>query len=65
MSPLRREDSGLAGSPGPRVLPEPGGLYLDAQDQPEGRTPHLQRVRPAETGGVPGHPLTCAPPRRA
>ncbi|NWX03839.1 CELR2 protein, partial [Caloenas nicobarica] len=30
---VRREDSGLAGSPGPRALPEPGGLYLDAQDQ--------------------------------
>ncbi|NWH28273.1 CELR2 protein, partial [Grus americana] len=30
-----REDSGLAGSPGPRALAEPGGLYLDAQDQPE------------------------------
>ncbi|XP_065710360.1 cadherin EGF LAG seven-pass G-type receptor 2 isoform X2 [Patagioenas fasciata] len=32
---VRREDSGLVGSPGPRALPEPGGLYLDAQDQPE------------------------------
>ncbi|XP_075631852.1 cadherin EGF LAG seven-pass G-type receptor 2 isoform X3 [Balearica regulorum gibbericeps] len=32
---VRREDSGLAGSPGPRALAEPGGLYLDAQDQPE------------------------------
>ncbi|XP_064499492.1 cadherin EGF LAG seven-pass G-type receptor 2-like [Pseudopipra pipra] len=30
---VRREDSGLAGSPGP--LPEPGGLFLDAQEQPE------------------------------
>ncbi|KAM6398895.1 cadherin EGF LAG seven-pass G-type receptor 2 [Rhynochetos jubatus] len=32
---VRREDSGLAGSPGPRALPEPGGLFLDAQEQPE------------------------------
>ncbi|NXQ09871.1 CELR2 protein, partial [Peucedramus taeniatus] len=30
---VRREDSGLAGSPGPVPLPEPGGLFLDAQDQ--------------------------------
>ncbi|NXT71420.1 CELR2 protein, partial [Chaetops frenatus] len=32
---VRREDSGLAGSPvpGPVLLPEPGGLFLDAQDQ--------------------------------
>ncbi|NXA76645.1 CELR2 protein, partial [Thryothorus ludovicianus] len=28
-----REDSGLAGSPRPVPLPEPGGLFLDAQDQ--------------------------------
>ncbi|NXT23142.1 CELR2 protein, partial [Syrrhaptes paradoxus] len=33
--PPHRDDSGLAGSPGPRVLPDPGGLFLDAQDQPE------------------------------
>ncbi|XP_069628058.1 cadherin EGF LAG seven-pass G-type receptor 2 isoform X2 [Haliaeetus albicilla] len=32
---VRREDSGLAGSPGQRALAEPGGLFLDAQDQPE------------------------------
>ncbi|XP_064589329.1 cadherin EGF LAG seven-pass G-type receptor 2 isoform X4 [Zonotrichia leucophrys gambelii] len=32
---VRREDSGLAGSPGPIPLPEPGGLFLGAQDQPE------------------------------
>ncbi|KAM6044521.1 cadherin EGF LAG seven-pass G-type receptor 2 isoform 2-T2 [Chlamydotis macqueenii] len=32
---VRREDSGLAGSPGRRALAEPGGLFLDAQDQPE------------------------------
>ncbi|KAL9824656.1 cadherin EGF LAG seven-pass G-type receptor 2-like [Geothlypis trichas] len=32
---VRREDSGLAGSPGPVPLPEPGGLFLDTQDQPE------------------------------
>ncbi|NWW26871.1 CELR2 protein, partial [Falcunculus frontatus] len=30
---MRREDSGLVGSPGPVLLPEPGGLFLDAQDQ--------------------------------
>ncbi|KAM9369337.1 LOW QUALITY PROTEIN: cadherin EGF LAG seven-pass G-type receptor 2 [Phaethornis superciliosus] len=30
---VRREDSGLAGSPGP--LPEPGGLFLDTPEQPE------------------------------
>ncbi|NXY09563.1 CELR2 protein, partial [Pteruthius melanotis] len=30
---VRREDSGLVGSPGPVPLPEPGGLFLDAQDQ--------------------------------
>ncbi|NXB04377.1 CELR2 protein, partial [Cnemophilus loriae] len=30
---VRREDSGLAGSPGPVLLPEPGGLFLDTQDQ--------------------------------
>ncbi|NWX34773.1 CELR2 protein, partial [Notiomystis cincta] len=32
---VRREDSGLAGSPGPGPvpLPEPGGVFLDAQDQ--------------------------------
>ncbi|XP_063274459.1 cadherin EGF LAG seven-pass G-type receptor 2 isoform X7 [Prinia subflava] len=29
------EDSGLAGSPGPVLLPEPEGLFLDAQDQPK------------------------------
>ncbi|NXK15465.1 CELR2 protein, partial [Herpetotheres cachinnans] len=35
-SPLSgREDSGLAGSPGQRALAEPGGLFLDTQDQPE------------------------------
>ncbi|NXH20718.1 CELR2 protein, partial [Bucco capensis] len=28
-----REDSGLAGSPGQRALAEPGGLFLDSQDQ--------------------------------
>ncbi|NWX17166.1 CELR2 protein, partial [Aegotheles bennettii] len=28
---VRREDSGLAGSPGP--LAEPGGLFLDTPDQ--------------------------------
>ncbi|XP_058711892.1 cadherin EGF LAG seven-pass G-type receptor 2 isoform X2 [Poecile atricapillus] len=34
---VQREDSGLAGSPGlgPVPLPEPGGLFLDSQDQPE------------------------------
>ncbi|XP_069731782.1 LOW QUALITY PROTEIN: cadherin EGF LAG seven-pass G-type receptor 2 [Phaenicophaeus curvirostris] len=32
---VRREDSGLAGSPGQRALAEPGGLFLDAQDQHE------------------------------
>ncbi|NXO26240.1 CELR2 protein, partial [Cisticola juncidis] len=30
---VQREDSGLAGSPGPVLLPEPRGLFLDAQDQ--------------------------------
>ncbi|NXF94281.1 CELR2 protein, partial [Eubucco bourcierii] len=30
---VRREDSGLAGSPGQRALAETGGLFLDAQDQ--------------------------------
>ncbi|NXM55795.1 CELR2 protein, partial [Illadopsis cleaveri] len=30
---VQREDSGLAGSPGPVLLPEPGGLFLDDQDQ--------------------------------
>ncbi|XP_061869715.1 cadherin EGF LAG seven-pass G-type receptor 2 [Colius striatus] len=30
-----REDSGLAGSPGPRAPAEPGGLFLTAQEQPE------------------------------
>ncbi|NXA16503.1 CELR2 protein, partial [Sapayoa aenigma] len=30
---LSPEDSGLAGSPGPLPLPEPGGLFLDPQDQ--------------------------------
>ncbi|NWW82799.1 CELR2 protein, partial [Climacteris rufus] len=30
---VRREDSGLAGSPGPLPLPEPGGLFLDTEDQ--------------------------------
>ncbi|NWR18692.1 CELR2 protein, partial [Emberiza fucata] len=30
---VRREDSGLAGSPGPVPLPEPEGLFLDTQDQ--------------------------------
>ncbi|NWX53040.1 CELR2 protein, partial [Steatornis caripensis] len=30
---VRREDSGLAGSPGQRALAEPGGLFLDTQDQ--------------------------------
>ncbi|NXQ58684.1 CELR2 protein, partial [Anthoscopus minutus] len=32
---VRREDSGLAGSPGPGpvLLPQPGGLFLDAQHQ--------------------------------
>ncbi|NWH81917.1 CELR2 protein, partial [Piaya cayana] len=30
---VRREDSGLAGSPGQQALAEPGGLFLDAQDQ--------------------------------
>ncbi|CAM9875358.1 unnamed protein product [Bubo scandiacus] len=32
---VRREDSGLAGSPGQRALAEPGGLFLDTQDQAE------------------------------
>ncbi|NXJ26270.1 CELR2 protein, partial [Dicrurus megarhynchus] len=30
---VRREDSGLVGSPGPVPLPKPGGLFLDTQDQ--------------------------------
>ncbi|NXS36857.1 CELR2 protein, partial [Pomatostomus ruficeps] len=30
---VRREDSGLAGSPGPVPLTEPGELFLNAQDQ--------------------------------
>ncbi|NXR34427.1 CELR2 protein, partial [Zosterops hypoxanthus] len=30
---VQREDSGLAGSPGPVLLPEPEGLFIDAQDQ--------------------------------
>ncbi|NXN92384.1 CELR2 protein, partial [Rhinopomastus cyanomelas] len=30
---VRREDSGLAGSPAGGALPEPGGLFLDSQDQ--------------------------------
>ncbi|OWK50438.1 Cadherin EGF LAG seven-pass G-type receptor 2 [Lonchura striata] len=32
---VRREDSGLAGSPGPVLLQEPGELFLDVQDQPK------------------------------
>ena len=47
-----REDSGLAGSPGPRALAEPGGLYLDAQDQPEGMaTTHATSVPGLSRGG--------------
>lgn len=53
------------GSPGPVLLPEPGGLFLDAQDQPEGTAPPIGQVCPASAqgaGGVPGHPLTRDPP---
>ncbi|KAI1230842.1 Cadherin EGF LAG seven-pass G-type receptor 2, partial [Lamprotornis superbus] len=62
---VRREDSGLAGSPGLVPLPESGGLFLDAQDQPEGMASPIGQVRPAsaqEAGGVSGHPLTHDPP---
>ncbi|XP_063274458.1 cadherin EGF LAG seven-pass G-type receptor 2 isoform X6 [Prinia subflava] len=58
------EDSGLAGSPGPVLLPEPEGLFLDAQDQPKGTASPIGQVRPAlaqGAGGVSGHPLTCDP----
>lgn len=60
-----REDSGLAGSPGPVLLPEPGGLFIDAQDQPEGTASPVEQVCPASAqgaGGVSGHPLTHDPP---
>ncbi|XP_063274457.1 cadherin EGF LAG seven-pass G-type receptor 2 isoform X5 [Prinia subflava] len=61
---VQREDSGLAGSPGPVLLPEPEGLFLDAQDQPKGTASPIGQVRPAlaqGAGGVSGHPLTCDP----
>lgn len=42
-------------------LPEPGELFLDVQDQPEGTASPIGQVYPASaqgTGGVSGHPLT-------
>ncbi|RMB99528.1 hypothetical protein DUI87_24265 [Hirundo rustica rustica] len=61
---MRREDSGLAGSPGPVMVPEPRGLFLDTQDQPEGTASPIGQVCPAlaqGAGGVSGHPLTRDP----
>lgn len=46
-------------------LPEPGGLFLDAQDQPEGMASPIGQVCSASAqgaGGVSGHPLTHDPP---